>query len=254
MDLNGEKKGEEEILEELDNSTTEQGTGKNDVEDILEDLTGDLDDSGVGTHAPKGGEGKGNWTTTLPKSLREGIDTERYGSLEEYILALRKGQMPAAESDSEWEKLGTRLKEGTDGLLDVEGSIKTMKEAGVTTKQAESIISRLVEEARDAVGAKSIELRNAVSDLLVNESKRLRGGKDEVNSIVKKGIAILKNEDPELFVKGKKDAILLHPTSVRMLYMLGRQAKEEPTPKSNVAGDTRKRGAGDGIGFPEIRI
>lgn len=204
---------------------------------IAEGGEGDSKPTGEGASAEaKPQNVKGDWRTSLPTELRDGIDTEKYHSVAEYIKGLKdeakKAREPEPEPNEAWDSLTAELGAGSiaDGELLDKSVLDSLKESGLSTKQAKAAYKAMQANVEKATGAKAQEfsegLRAYQRSMAGDDAEKLKGFK----ATVKRGIDAASRNNPELFIKGKNDNVFLHPTVANLLFMIGQQEMEGNSP------------------------
>lgn len=197
----------------------------------------------AGTVEPDGGkpinsdgegqnEGKTGWINSLPKNLRDGIDTAKYGSLGEYIVALREaaeGRSGSGDSDPEWESVLENSSGERKSMLEV------LKAAKVDPKAAGGILKGLSEASKKISEAKAGESlkakRGRISDFI---TKNWGSTKEERNENVQKyerTLGEFGKADPESLKYLMDSGLVEEPAIITLITKAYGSSLENPSPR-----------------------
>lgn len=188
------------------------------------------------------GEG---WLTSLPKELRDGVDTVKYKNLAEYIKDLRANQKTEPDDatkqkmEEEWTSLLGEAKkdvpEGFDSTV-YESLIQNLKADGVDVVSAKKTLEAFStanrKEAERLIQKKNEELTKYVTDKWGAEAKANMAD-------AKKGLQVIFGENREILQRAQSTGLSKDPTFLEVCRMLGQRSKEGTIGTSG--GETREQ-------------
>lgn len=180
-------------------------------------------------------KGKG-WLTNLPVELRDGIDTEKYHSVADYIRGLReeisnREPKPEPETDEAWAALSGELAVDGETILGKD-TFQGLRDIGLTTKQAKGVYDSMQAGLKSYADAKSKEiganLMRLQGSIAGTDPKSIAAFK----STLKRGMDAVAKANPEMYAMGLRDNAFLHPAVASMLYMVGLEHGEGYSPSA----------------------
>lgn len=231
--------------EKVENEKAEIGTLENEMDALLEKKPESED--GEKKDVEKNDSKGDGWLTSLPKELRDGVDTTRYSSLAEYIKDLRANQK--TEPDE------TAKKKMEDEWTNLLGEAKKDVPEGFDSSVYDSLIQNLKAEGVDVVSAK--KTLEAFSDVNRKEAERLLKKKDDdLSSYVadkwgtkakdnmadaKKGLQVIFGENREVLQRARATGLSKDPAFLEVCRMLGSRSKEGTIDSTKSSGAEQKR-------------
>ena len=239
--------------EKVENGTAEIGTLENEIDALLEKKPDS--ESGEKKDVGKSDSPSDGWLTSLPKELRDGVDTTRYSSLAEYIKDLRANQKTEPDDATK-----QKLEDEWENLL---GEAKKDIPDGFDSTVYDSLIQSLKADGVDVVSAK--KTLEAFSNVNRKEAERLLKKKDEdLSSYVankwgtkakdnmadaKKGLQVIFGEDREILQRVQATGLSKDPAFLEVCRMLGTRSKEGTIDSTKSGGQEQKRDPWNPLGL-----
>lgn len=219
---NGASGQEEEQRSAVEELVDESGTG----------IQGETEDGASRGDGPEKGKG---WLTNLPVELRDGVDTDRYHSLADYIKGLReeissREPKPEPETDDAWAALTNELPDSSEDEPIGKDAIKALRNAGLTTKQAREVYGSVQASMDEFAQRKSREIKDGLLGFQRSVAGDDPGKVAQFKSTLKRGMDAVAKANPEMYSMGLRDSAFLHPSVASLLYMVGLSHEEGYSP------------------------
>ena len=191
----------------LPNQTAEDGKG------------GEVKSEGSQAEKSAGVNGAG-WRTVLPMEYRE--DAKDSENLSSYLAKLKEASKGPDETDEDWEDFYNSIGAAKDSAE--RKKAEAMREAGISTKSAESLMQNLkvqaLSEQAESLRARRDELESYLADAK-SRDKTFTASLDN-------GMKAFAEASPDQFLRAKKLGILSDPAFVSVLHALGKANTEAP--------------------------
>lgn len=239
-----EESGIETMLKgEPNGASGQEDEQKSAVEELIDEsgdgIRGTTEDGASRGDDPQKGKG---WITNLPVELRDGVDTDRYHSLADYIKGLReeissREPKPEPETDDAWSALAEELGKGDAAGEPIAGkdAVASLRAAGLTTKQAKEVYGSMQSSLDAYADRKGKEIRDGLLGLQRSIAGDDPGKVARFKSTLKRGMDAVAKANPELYSQGLRDSAFLHPSVAGLLYMVGLSREEGYSPAEKPA-------------------
>lgn len=180
------------------------------------------------------------WLTSLPKELRDGVDTTKYSNLAEYIKDLRDNQKEAPatneEIEEEWAKLFTDARNDSSSPADVE-SIKELlddlKADGVGAEDARKMLTIYGNTAKKLTERKASENEKAFADYI---DKNWGDNSKKFFDEATRGLEVIAQENVDVLKTARDQGLTKNPAFMEICRMLGSRTSESSISKESRGG------------------
>lgn len=178
-------------------------------------------------------ESKGNgWITMLPKELRDGIDTEKFSSLSEYVKALQSNQKeePVVVTKEEVEKSWTELVEeqqksatSENEKESIKALVESFKTQGLDAKTSKETIKTLKKYGEETLKKMQDAQAKNLEDYV---SKNWGENADKNFESAKQGLKVIALENRDMLISAKQSGLTNNPAFIEVCRMLGERSSE----------------------------
>ena len=193
------------------------------------------------------------WLTSLPKELRDGVDTTKYSNLAEYIKDLKGNQKEAPatqeEIEEKWSKLFSDASDDSSSPADVE-SIKELlndlKADGVGADDARKMLTIYGNTAKKLTERKASEDEKAFADYI---DKNWSGNSKKFFDDATRGLQVIADENVDILKTARDQGLTKNPAFMEICRMLGSRTSESNLSKESRGGKTDNFDPRNPLGF-----